>query len=489
MRLAEKTESAKPTSTPQEVVPVASRQSQSVTDARCRGDVERAQYAGRRNPRRRAVGAASVGLLFLLLLTLAQPPAPALAADHNVIIVVIDGVRYSETFGDPQHRYIPNIWYRLRPLGTIHTSFYNRGETITLGAHASMLTGNRSWITWPPEGELSRPATPTLFEHYRAGTGAEQSKAWVIANHVQALEGMTYSTHPAYGSAYGASWYLGPGSDYKMWGDVKRIMDQDHPEFILINFHQADKAAHENNWDKYTRRLMVVDRIVFELWRKIQRNPFYADRTTLIVTNDHGRHDWGIKWHGDCCDGCQHVMLLALGPQIRKGYEAGGPERGLDDIAATAAWLMGLSMPYAIDGQVMDELFPPDLDIPPVENRSLEQLAVSVATVDLDGEPCSVFTPGETVGLETTLYNQGVGQVCVFQGEMEIQGTCHLGKGFGDAQVCLDPAQSFTDVDYVRIPEIAPVGEWPVLVEFRGLDEAGDVVYGTGSVSVEVARP
>ncbi|MCJ7752028.1 MAG: hypothetical protein MUQ65_13175, partial [Armatimonadetes bacterium] len=178
---------------------------------------------------RRVARAVWVGVLFALVAAVGQPQTPASAADQNVIIVVIDGVRYSETFGDPLHRYIPNIWYRLRPKGTIHTSFYNRGETITLGAHASMLTGNRSWITWPPEGELSRPATPTLFEHYRAATGAEQSKAWMIANHVESLEGMTYSTHPAFGSAYGASWYMGPGSDYKMWGKLKKIMDQQQP--------------------------------------------------------------------------------------------------------------------------------------------------------------------------------------------------------------------------------------------------------------------
>jgi hypothetical protein len=113
-----------------------------------------------------------VGVLLVLVAVLAQPQISASTADHNVIIVVIDGARYTETFGDPLHRYIPNIWHRLRPKGTIHTNFYNRGETITLGSHVSMLTGNRSWLRWPAEGEINRPPTPTLFEHYRATTGA-----------------------------------------------------------------------------------------------------------------------------------------------------------------------------------------------------------------------------------------------------------------------------------------------------------------------------
>jgi hypothetical protein len=428
-------------------------------------------------------------VLLVLVAVLAPPQISASAADHNVIIVVIDGARYTETFGDPLHRYIPHIWNRLRPKGTIHTNFYNRGETITLGAHVSMLTGNRSWLRWPAEGEINRPATPTLFEHYRATTGAEQSKAWMIANHVPALEGMTYSTHPAYGAPYGASWHLGPGSDYKMWGDLQRIMDQQHPELIMINFHQTDKAGHENDWEKYTNRIMVADRIVFELWRKIQRHPFYASRTTLIVTNDHGRHTWGIKWHGDCCEGCQHVMFLALGPHIRRGHRAGAIERDLDDISATVSALMGLTMPYALDGQVMHELFVPDVEIPPVSDAGIEELGVSLATVNLAGEACSAFLPGETVGLQTTVHNQGTGQVCIFQGEIEIEETCHIGKSYVEGPLCLAPDEWITEPDYVVIPEITPAGDWLVLVEVRGLDDAGEVVYGIGLASVVVKRP
>ena len=174
--------------------------------------------------RRGVVGVVWVAVLCAVVAAVGLPQAPAEAADQNVIIVVIDGIRYSETFGDPLHRYIPHIWYGLRPKGTIHTNFYNRGETVTLGAHASMLTGSRSWITWPPEGELSRPAIPTLFEQYRAATGAEQSKAWMVANHVQSLEGMTYGTHPDYGSAPidivlsidgGATWGAKPFIGYR----------------------------------------------------------------------------------------------------------------------------------------------------------------------------------------------------------------------------------------------------------------------------------
>ncbi len=42
----------------------------------------------------------------------------------HVFIVVMDGVRYSETFGDSTHALIPRLYNDLRPEGTLFTNFY-----------------------------------------------------------------------------------------------------------------------------------------------------------------------------------------------------------------------------------------------------------------------------------------------------------------------------------------------------------------------------
>jgi arabinogalactan endo-1,4-beta-galactosidase len=52
-----------------------------------------------------------------VLLSLLLVQALSAQATRFVIIAVIDGARYSETFGDPAHQYIPRIWSTLRPLG------------------------------------------------------------------------------------------------------------------------------------------------------------------------------------------------------------------------------------------------------------------------------------------------------------------------------------------------------------------------------------
>ena len=409
----------------------------------------------------------------------------AIGATENVFVVVIDGARYTETFGDPTHKYIPHIWYLLRPQGAIHTRLYNRGQTDTLGGHATMLTGNHCWISWPEEGQLSRPTTPTLFEYFRASTGAGETTTWLIANHLRSLAGMTHSEHPGYGAAYGASRYLGPGSDYMLWQDVASIMDQHHPQLVVVNLHATDVYGHQGNWQEYTRHIMVADRVVYEMWQKIQRHPFYADRTTLIVTNDHGRHTYDFRHHGDCCEGCQHVMLLALGPDVRRGHKAGMVEWGLHDIGATVGWLMDLPMPYAIDGEVMHELFRPELESEPEEKAVTDGLELSAVTTDSEGQPSSVFRPGETVGLEVTVYNREDSRVCIYQGETRVE-TCYLGKSYRETPIYLALDEAFTATDHIAVPVQTPAGEWPVTVEFRGLDEEGNIVRGATTLVITI---
>ena len=105
----------------------------------------------------------AVGILLLQYFALAQ----------NVVIVVIDGARYTETFG-ADSLYIPHIWTQLRPLGTIWTNFRNNGITKTDPGHASIATG--TWQFIDNKGVI-RPTQPTMFEYFRKESGASESAA------------------------------------------------------------------------------------------------------------------------------------------------------------------------------------------------------------------------------------------------------------------------------------------------------------------------
>jgi len=306
---------------------------------------------------RRAVPFLTVAFVVFLLV-----PAPGVAGQEdvyetdNVFMVFIDGVRYTESFGNATHELIPHIWNDMRPNGTIHTEFRNMGLTETVPGHASAMTG--TWQPLPNDG-TQRPSKPTVFEVYRKETGAEKSDVWVVSGKNK-LEALTYSTANGYGMSYQAS-FRGAAvewNDTSTWGEVEDVMDNHHPSMMMVNLAETDIDAHTGSWDAYTTALRGADKIVWRLWKKIQADPVYKDKTTLIVTDDHGRHDpanGDFQHHGDGCEGCRHIMYLAIGPDIKKGVELSTPQNTLVDVAPTTALLMGFEMP-STTGEVMEDV-------------------------------------------------------------------------------------------------------------------------------------
>jgi hypothetical protein len=103
----------------------------------------------------------------------------------------------------------------------------------------------------------------------------------------------------------------------------------------------------------------MTDAYIEQIWNFIQSDPVYQGKTTLFITNDHGRHLNGVSngfvSHGDDCDGCRHISLLAVGPDFHKGIDILNPREQID-LPTTIAHLMGFKMETA-EGQVMTELF------------------------------------------------------------------------------------------------------------------------------------
>jgi hypothetical protein len=260
---------------------------------------------------------------------------------QNVIIAVIDGSRDSETMGAG---YTPMMWDSLRPQGTLWTDFRNEGITSTNPGHASIATG--TWQTIDNQGN-QRPTMPTVFEYYRSSTSAAETDVYVVSGKYK-LDILSYSTHPSYGEPYRASVSLAPMDGLVLSAAVS-AMSADHPQILIINFPDVDYAGHSGDWGRYLDAIRTVDSLVYELWQSIQSDPYYQDNTTLFITNDHGRHDdghGGFKDHGDGCEGCRHILLLAVG----RGFPAGHvveTTRTQIDLAPTVGDLLSFSLPHA----------------------------------------------------------------------------------------------------------------------------------------------
>jgi len=277
----------------------------------------------------------SAALWLLLSITVAS-------AGGNVIIAVIDGARYSETFG-AQDTFMPVLWNTLRHEGTIYTNVMIDGVTKTCPGHSAMITGN--WQRIKNDG-TERPIGPTIFEVFRKEKSQPAQSCFVVSGKAK-LDILTYGIDSGYGSAYGASYAFGKKTDIVTWERVAETIAKHHPSLMVINFPEVDINGHDSSYQAYLGAIRRVDSLLGLLWTTVQSDSLYREKTTLFITNDHGRHDdahGGFHEHGDGCDGCRHIMLMALGPNFPKNARIG--RRVLQiDLAPTAAALAGFTMP------------------------------------------------------------------------------------------------------------------------------------------------
>ncbi len=263
---------------------------------------------------------------------------------ENVILVVIDGARYTETYGDDSHANIRHIWNDLRLQGTIFTRFYNNGKTETNPGHCSIVTG--TWQDVNNDGG-ERPDRPTVFEYMRRELGSAVSECYVVLGKGK-LDILTHSTHRDYGSQYAASVRTASDSysDTQAWANLENVLAGEHPRLAILNLPATDRLGHLGNWNGYLDAIRAADSRIYELWNDLQADPFYSGKTALIVTNDHGRHTNEWQNHGCDCEGCRHIMLLTIGPDFAPG-QVDSTERSLIDLAPTVGQLLGFDTPLA----------------------------------------------------------------------------------------------------------------------------------------------
>ena len=89
------------------------------------------------------------------------------------------------------------------------------------------------------------------------------------------------------------------------------------PKVVFIGFGECDEDAHKGKYDKYLQHLNEAGNMIQQLWYFIQSTPEYKDKTTLIITTDHGRGK--RKWtdHDILVKGSGNAWLAIIGPDIK----------------------------------------------------------------------------------------------------------------------------------------------------------------------------
>ena len=282
----------------------------------------------------------------------------------QVVILVIDGPRWTETWGEPQRQYIPVRNTELAPQGVLFSDFANDGPTYTNAGHSALVTGFYQDIN---NTGLELPRNPTLSQYLIRDAKIDPKSAWIVASKDK-LQILTDSMAPEWKRKFVCSFDCGVGGagvgagyrdDVTTLSKAKEVLITHHPRFMLINFKEPDASGHANKWDSYLQGIRDTDRYAGEIWALIQADPILKDTTTLFITNDHGRHLDGHKDgfinHGDDCAGCRKIELLAMGPDFKRGIVV-NQHRGQIDLAVTSAALLGVTL-VGSPGQVMHELF------------------------------------------------------------------------------------------------------------------------------------
>jgi hypothetical protein len=116
------------------------------------------------------------------------------------------------------------------------------------------------------------------------------------------------------------------------------------PRVVYISFDQTDDFAHEGRYLDVLRQARQLDAFLRALWEFAQANVPYRDKTTLLVSTDHGRGNAPSEWknHGAKVEGAEFIWIAAIGPDTAAlGERANIAPLTQSQLAATLAALLG----------------------------------------------------------------------------------------------------------------------------------------------------
>ncbi len=139
---------------------------------------------------------------------------------------------------------------------------------------------------------------------------------------------------------------IGVRPDVITYFAAKEYLKANRPKVLYISFDETDDLAHAGMYDLYLGSAHAEDAMIADLWNFIQQQPQYKNKTTLIITCDHGRGDkdknnW--RHHGADIEESSQIWLAAIGPDTKPlGELKTANQLYQKQIAATIASLLGL---------------------------------------------------------------------------------------------------------------------------------------------------
>ncbi|HLP55718.1 MAG TPA: alkaline phosphatase [Fluviicola sp.] len=280
----------------------------------------------------------------------------------NVVVILVDGPRYTETWGASRRENIP-VRDSLLSQGLLVEQFFNNGVTFTNPGHCALCTG----VYDPLANNGSElPHYPGMFQSFIRYLNQPPYKAYVISSKEKLFvlgntqkPGYFNVNRPYIDCGVNLNGSGGNRSDSITLYRALNIFNTKQPRLVFISFKGPDTYAHAADSIGYIAAIKQTDEYIGIIWNQLQNDPYYKDQTTLFVTNDHGRHPDGrfdgFVSHGDGCSGCRRIELFAISPDFKKNAVIETPYEQID-VPSTIAELLHFPLPYG-KGKVMWDLF------------------------------------------------------------------------------------------------------------------------------------
>lgn len=115
------------------------------------------------------------------------------------------------------------------------------------------------------------------------------------------------------------------------------------PRVLYVALGETDDWAHDGRYDLYLDAAYRSDQYIKQLWETCQQLEQYRDKTTFVITTDHGRGDdrEGWKSHGASIAGSEYIWIAVIGPGTKPLGQRANVAATQSQIAATVAALLG----------------------------------------------------------------------------------------------------------------------------------------------------
>jgi hypothetical protein len=185
--------------------------------------------------------------------------------------------------------------------------------------------------TWKVMPYIVREATGEI----PVNSGKELAQGRILSHREKVLNKLHPLLQNPHGDRYDAFTFM-----YAM-----EYLKREKPRVTFISLDETDEHSHAGRYDEYIKSANRADQMIEKLWSWIQSNDHYRDKTTLLITTDHGRGRGHKTWkdHGPLQFGSSQVWLAAIGPDTPALGEMKRRQKHYQNqVAKTAAALLGL---------------------------------------------------------------------------------------------------------------------------------------------------